>query len=126
MKDFEARTHSNGEPISRLNPSEFHMYQAALERLGVPSEDAKKRAAECRVLYSPSSKTRAEIIKSITNGHTNQNSFRHEGQKLDTKIEEGIRAAIVAIGARPTKTPELQPVEITSLPTSGVIYQKRS
>jgi hypothetical protein len=125
MKEFEVITQSQGEPIARLAPADFHMYQAALEKLGVPSEDARRRAAESRILYSPTSKARAQAITTITNGHTNENSIRHEGHRLDTKIEEAVRGSIAAIGAVSVRTPELQPVRVGTLPTSGVVYRAR-
>lgn len=119
--DEITRTGSYGEPISRLGPSDFHLFQASLEKLGVCPEDAFKTAAKARLLQARTSRIRHEAISELAEAN-NPNALRHAEHKLDNTIFTGVRASLASIGAIPER--KLQPIRVeASQPT--VIFESR-
>lgn len=119
--DEITRTGSQGEPTSRLGPSDFHLYQASLEKLGVCPEDAFETAAKARLLQARTSRIREEAISGLAQAD-NLNARRQAEHKLDKTIFTGVRASLASIGAIPER--QLQPIRIeTSQPT--VIFESR-
>lgn len=96
------------------------MYRAALEHQGVPPVDARKNAANLRLLQIPTSMARAKAISEIAQS-TDHNLLIRAAKGFDATIVAAIRDSLSAI----TTTPErrMEPVRVnTSNPT--VLFER--
>ena len=113
------------EPLPRLTPSEFHQYQAALERVGIASEEARKKAAKTRLLHSRRSMARGKMLFEMAGGSKHHSAILRAAHDLDSKIIHAVRGSIAALGATSTYSRrESVPASISSLPQENIVYRK--
>lgn len=118
MHEFEAKTQSNGEPVSELSEKDSQEYYVLLRRLGVRPKDAHRcvgRVAEfCHGLQETNHQEQGLTKRQVK-------ELRAEEERKKSIIRDSINTIRGVVESFPNLV-KIEPVEVKSEPKEVVVF----